>query len=114
MNNITFLNVNYQDKEECKFLGCKWDMNIKKWYITNHHYNYDKVILKFKDVKYEKKKNDFKISDDDNICSICYEDIENKTILKCGHIFCLYCLIKSCKDKDHLECALCRKFILKL
>ena len=111
MNNITFLNVKFEDKEEAKFLGCKWDQENKKWYIKNYHHNYEKVILKFKDIKIEKK---FKITDDDNICPICYENIENKTILKCGHIICLDCIIKSCKNKFHYECSLCRKFILKL
>ena len=34
MNNITFLNVNYKDKEEAKYLGCKWDEINKKWFIS--------------------------------------------------------------------------------
>ena len=107
-NNITFLNVKYEDKEEAKFMGCKWNVEFKKWYINNYSYNYEEVILKFKDQKIQKK---FKLTDDDNICPICYENIDNKTILKCGHQFCLTCIMKSCKDKTYLECALCKKFI---
>ena len=114
MENITFLNVKYEDKEEAKFLGCRFDGNIKKWYIKNYHENYETVISKFKDVKKELNIKKFKLTDDDNICPICYENIENKTILKCGHQFCLICIIKSCKDKFHYECSLCRKFIFKL
>ena len=108
--NKTYLNVKYEDKTEAKILGCKWDGNIKKWYIDNYNTNYNKVIFKFLDKKINTNIIKFK-SDDDNICPICYEDIKNKTILECGHIVCLLCIIYSCNNKSHYDCPLCRKFI---
>ena len=115
MENITYLNVKFEDKNEAKFLGCKWDDKIKKWYIVNFHCNYEKVIFKFKDIKKEiLKKFEINDKDNDNICPICYDYIDNKVILKCGHQFCMLCIVSNFKYNDFLECALCRKFILKI
>ena len=114
MENITFLNVKFEDKEEAKYLGCRWCGNNKKWYIYNDDKNYEKVILKFIEKKHGLNIKKFKMVDDDNICPICYEDIKNKTILYCGHVICLHCIIKSCNNKSHYECPLCRHFIFNL
>lgn len=50
-----------------------------------------------------------------NQCSICYESMENKSIVKtsCNHTFCLDCVIKNRnnnKNTGHL-CGICRSNI---
>jgi putative ribosome biogenesis GTPase RsgA len=44
-------------------------------------------------------------------CSICYEEMKNKKILKlnCDHMFCSECLVNWLKEK--LSCPLCRRCI---
>lgn len=38
-------------------------------------------------------------------CSICYEDMQCKSTLKCGHVFCVACLSKC----TSINCPLCRR-----
>ena len=50
-----------------------------------------------------------------NMCAICYESMENKSIVKtaCNHTFCLDCVIKNKnnnKNTGHL-CGICRSNI---
>ena len=36
-NNKIYINVSYDDKDEAKELGCKWDPNKKSWYYTENN-----------------------------------------------------------------------------
>lgn len=69
--------------------------------------NSNREIIKDKNLSIKKKNNEEKIC---NECSICYENIvENKKILKCGHIF-----HKNCIDswtKINPICPYCRSFL---
>jgi SNF2 family DNA or RNA helicase len=49
------------------------------------------------------------LDEDDNSCSICLEVITDKSITKCGHIFCAEC-IKNCLKYKSL-CPMCKKSI---
>lgn len=54
-------------------------------------------------------------ADTSNHCAICYESMENKSIVKtsCNHTFCLDCVIKNRnnnKNTGHL-CGICRNNI---
>lgn len=44
LNEYVYLNVKYDDKDEAKIHGCKWNKEYKKWYIprdcSKHNYNY--------------------------------------------------------------------------
>lgn len=40
-------------------------------------------------------------------CTICQENIENKTQLQCGHTFCRDCIAKWLGECDH-RCPTCR------
>lgn len=47
-------------------------------------------------------------------CCICYEEIDgkkNKAVTKCGHLFCLTCLLTQFQTKN--ECPLCRRELLE-
>ena len=48
-DNIIFLNVKYENKDDAKKLGAKWNANKKKWYIMKDHKNYEILINKYKD-----------------------------------------------------------------
>ena len=43
----------------------------------------------------------------DNICSICFDEIEDKSILNCKHEFCNECL-SQWFDRNNFNCHLCR------
>lgn len=47
------------------------------------------------------------LDEDDNNCSICLEVITNKSVTKCGHIFCAEC-IKNCLQYKKM-CPMCKK-----
>ena len=47
------------------------------------------------------------VEDDDNNCSICLEVLNNKSVTKCGHIFCAEC-IKNCLKYKQM-CPMCKK-----
>ena len=47
------------------------------------------------------------LNDDDNNCSICLEILNNKSVTKCGHIYCAEC-IKNCLKYKKL-CPMCKK-----
>lgn len=34
---MLLLNVPYEEKDEAKSLGAKWNPELKKWYIQNHY-----------------------------------------------------------------------------
>ena len=38
--------VNYEAKEEAKKCGCRWDDNMKCWYVSLEKYNNDKDLYK--------------------------------------------------------------------
>lgn len=38
-----FLNVSYEDKDEVKALGARWNPELKKWYVENKK-NYPKFM----------------------------------------------------------------------
>ena len=105
-----YLNVPFNEKDEAKKYGCKWDVNEKKWYILDNNNNKNKILFKWGNVvKDEKKiinKNDY--HKDDTICNICYEIFENKIILKCGHTLCLICCLKIVKNDCILNCPFCK------
>jgi hypothetical protein len=47
-------------------------------------------------------------------CCICYDEIDgkkNKAVTKCGHLFCLTCLLTQFQNKN--ECPLCRRELLE-
>ncbi len=43
----------------------------------------------------------------DNICSICFDEIEDKSILNCKHEFCNHCLLEWL-NTNNFNCPLCR------
>lgn len=51
-----------------------------------------------------------------NQCAICYETMDNKSIVKtaCNHTFCLDCVIKNMNNNKHTGnlCGICRNTIL--
>ena len=49
LDNITHLNVKYDDRNDAKLHGCKWDRILKKWYIPRDcsKNNYDYLISKY-------------------------------------------------------------------
>ena len=52
--------------------------------------------------------------DDEVVCIICYGEVENATVTKCGHVYCFKCLHEYI-NKGYVECAVCRqKLALKL
>lgn len=51
--------------------------------------------------------NDEIIDEDDNNCSICLEVLTNKSVTKCGHIYCAEC-IKNCLKYKQM-CPMCKK-----
>lgn len=42
-----YLKVSYQQKEEAKVLGAKWDPNKKQWYILENNKHKDELLSKF-------------------------------------------------------------------
>ena len=46
-DNVFYLNVPYNMKDEAKKMGCRWDPCCKDWYIIEDHRNYDKVLERF-------------------------------------------------------------------
>jgi preprotein translocase subunit SecG len=57
------------------------------------------------------------INDDDDECPICFEDIINKTTLKCGHRFCtncilLYSITSFNENKLEVNCPICRSIVI--
>ena len=59
MYTIIYLNVPYEDKEEAKELGCKWNAKRKKWFIENPKDRalYKKWYLECQKFKPKKDKN---------------------------------------------------------
>ncbi|CAI8497257.1 unnamed protein product [Hanseniaspora opuntiae] len=52
--------------------------------------------------------------DNEVLCIICYGDVEDATVTKCGHVYCFKCLHEYV-NKGYVECAVCRqKLNLKL
>lgn len=52
--------------------------------------------------------------DNEVLCIICYGDVEDATVTKCGHVYCFKCLHEYV-NKGYVECAVCRqKLDLKL
>lgn len=52
--------------------------------------------------------------DNEVLCIICYGDVEDATVAKCGHVYCFKCLHEYV-NKGYVECAVCRqKLDLKL
>ena len=41
--NIVYLNVPFDDKENAKFLGARWDVEKRKWYSYENNMNLDKL-----------------------------------------------------------------------
>ena len=42
----TYIDIVYQEKDDAKFLGARWDADVKKWYITTNNKNefYDNLL----------------------------------------------------------------------
>ena len=46
------------------------------------------------------------------LCSICYDEVNDKTILDCNHSFCKKCIYTwLCKCTGEFNCPMCRKYI---
>lgn len=56
-----YLKVPYEDKEDAKLLGSRWDKEAKKWYINADHENLDELLCKFGKESEEKESNSIKI-----------------------------------------------------
>jgi len=41
---LNYIDINFKEKDEIKLLGCKWDSNVKLWYIEKCNPNYDYVM----------------------------------------------------------------------
>lgn len=50
-----YLDVPYEEKEEAKKQGCKWDLKEKKWYRTTYSSTIDKWIIVYLDVPFKEK-----------------------------------------------------------
>ena len=46
-----FLEVPYKDKEEAKQLECKWNKELKKWYVAQNNIGLECILEKW-DIKY--------------------------------------------------------------
>ena len=54
-NNMYYLDVPFEEKEEAKKLGCKWDTTAKKWYRKDYSITIDKWIVVYLDVPFHEK-----------------------------------------------------------
>jgi|TARA_B110000444_G_scaffold259749_1_gene304495 hypothetical protein len=43
MNVRVYLSVPFCDKDEAKYLGCRWDSNFKKWFCIDSDYGKSNV-----------------------------------------------------------------------
>jgi ribonuclease HI len=46
-DNKIYLNVSYNDKDDAKFLGARWDINKKKWYTLDNNKNKEILFKKY-------------------------------------------------------------------
>jgi len=56
--------------------------------------------------------NDLNINKTEIECCVCMENINDICLLSCQHIFCIYCIKKTFRNKQ--DCPLCRKNINKV
>lgn len=49
MDNRVYLNVPYDDKEEAKELGCRWDPDAKKWYYIDNYWAHSSAMIECDD-----------------------------------------------------------------
>lgn len=73
--------------------------------LTENNNNIEKEYIKIINKKRKRSENEDKIDDDNNTCKICFELDEN-TLLNCGHKFCGVCLVKV-KNTNN-KCPMCR------
>jgi len=50
-NKLIFLNVEFNEKDEIKRLGARFDINYKKWYITENNKNIGIILQKWKEYR---------------------------------------------------------------
>ena len=46
--NKIYLNVPFKEKDEAKNMGCKWDIEKRKWYILSNNKNKTELLSKYK------------------------------------------------------------------
>ena len=47
MEKRNYIALDYTDKDDAKLLGCKWDIDAKKWYFTDNNKNKDEILRKY-------------------------------------------------------------------
>lgn len=107
--------ANLNDVEECVFLVDDQ--------VSETEDDLDEQIIEDSDVEIIEKPDTaankaewVKTQNGDNelLCIICYGDVEDATVTKCGHVYCFKCLHEYV-NKGYVECAVCRqKLDLKL
>ena len=46
---------------------------------------------------------------EENACSICMDEVENKTVTKCGHVYCFTCIMTwMTQGRSEVKCPMCR------
>lgn len=107
--------TNLNDVEECVLLVDDQ--------VSDTEDDFDEQIIEDSDVEIIEKPDTVankaewaKTQNEDNevLCIICYGDVEDATVTKCGHVYCFKCLHEYV-NKGYVECAVCRqKLDLKL
>ena len=100
-------NITDYPKRKCGYPN----MNYK---INKDRMDYLKQLKQQKFKKEQERRQKYKESacesymkNENNECMICCENIENIAIMKCGHVFCLSCIVKHGRENNNCPC--CRE-----
>jgi hypothetical protein len=93
-----------------------WSEFSQRWISTKDDYEHTEynVHIIEKEEEEDEEEGNVVVENDDNMCSICYEEFEKKSACSttpCGHKFHSACLFQNFKHRH--ECPLCREELIK-
>jgi len=107
-----FLNVDFQDRNDAKSLGTKWDSNLKCWYMHSDHLNCETLVKRYgenKEVKRQsnkryREKNKEKIAESNKVYKEKNKDkINEKHNCECGGIYRKSDKARHIRTKKHVK-----------